>query len=255
MPNMMQRQARPAIAKPLYSQVREHLLERVCGGEWSNGRALPNEFVLASEFRVSIGTIRRAVEGLEEQGILVRKQGRGTFVATPDPEAIKQRYCRLRAADNAPLDLRFGLVSIVRRSAVPQESAALGLPSGGEVVEVRHRVLSKGALLGIETGVVCGSALPMSAVATIKTRDRGQHPYAAYAEAGLMIARIEEAVSAVAAEEEIAEALQIAAGTPVLRLTRMAYALGGGPLEVRNCHFLTMRFGYRYSVAESQRAA
>ena len=69
-----------AFARPLYSQVREILLSRIDRGDWSEGELLPNEFQLATEFGVSVGTIRRAVGGLEEAGIVVRKQGRGTFL-------------------------------------------------------------------------------------------------------------------------------------------------------------------------------
>ena len=96
---MSQRQteARLAIARPLYSQVRDLLLERIKKSEWTIGQALPNEFNLAAEFGVSIGTVRRAVEGQEETGIVVRKQGRGTYLAGPASTAVLGRFHPLRA--------------------------------------------------------------------------------------------------------------------------------------------------------------
>ena len=95
-------EARLAVARPLYSQVRDLLLERTRNSEWSIGQALPNEFNLAAEFGVSIGTVRRAVEGLEETGIVVRKQGRGTYIAGPASTAMLGRFMPLRATNGEP---------------------------------------------------------------------------------------------------------------------------------------------------------
>lgn len=88
--------SRLTVPKPLYSQVRDVLLARIRGGEWGAGETLPNEFLLAADFGVSIGTIRRAIEGLEETGIVKRIQGRGTFVSGPGPSALQDKFCRLR---------------------------------------------------------------------------------------------------------------------------------------------------------------
>ena len=69
---------------PLYEQVRNVLVERLRHGDWHPGDRLPTESVLAEELGVSLGTLRRAVELLVEEGALIRRQGAGTFAATLD---------------------------------------------------------------------------------------------------------------------------------------------------------------------------
>jgi GntR family transcriptional regulator len=70
----------PLTVTPLYLQVRDILVKRIETGEWSNGRSMPSEGEFAAEFRVSQGTMRCALNQLEGEGILTRRQGRGTFV-------------------------------------------------------------------------------------------------------------------------------------------------------------------------------
>ena len=69
-----------AAANPLYRQVQIALTRRLAAGDWKPGEAIPSETSLAHEFSVSIGTIRKAVDALVAGSILVRQQGRGTFV-------------------------------------------------------------------------------------------------------------------------------------------------------------------------------
>src|SRR6188474_3249970 len=70
--------------RPLYEQVRQRLLEGISAGEWAPGTAIPTEGALAAAFGVAIGTIRKAVDGLVAEGLLVRRQGKGTFVTAHD---------------------------------------------------------------------------------------------------------------------------------------------------------------------------
>ena len=72
-------------ARPLYAQVREHLVERIRSGEWKPGQLIPNEFEIAAEFGVSQGTARKAISELAAEGLVLRRQGRGTFVVEHTP--------------------------------------------------------------------------------------------------------------------------------------------------------------------------
>ena len=72
--------AAPLSNRPLYLQTRDAVAERIAKGIWKTGFAIPNEGDLAREFGVSVGTVRKALGLLEEQHILNRQQGRGTFV-------------------------------------------------------------------------------------------------------------------------------------------------------------------------------
>lgn len=67
---------------PLYKEVKLRLTRGLAAGEWKPGEAIPSEARLAERFNVSIGTIRKAIDELVAERILVRQQGRGTFVAS-----------------------------------------------------------------------------------------------------------------------------------------------------------------------------
>ncbi len=117
--------SRFATPKPLYAQVRDLLLGRVKRGEWGAGECLPNEFVLSKEFKVSIGTIRRAVAELETSGVLSRKQGRGTYVAGAGPSALAQKLCGLRHIGGERLEPCYTLSSLQKRAAKVNEAKIL----------------------------------------------------------------------------------------------------------------------------------
>src|SRR5512134_2273115 len=74
--------ARNHSAVPLYVRVREAIRDRIAAGEWKPGDLIPAESKLLDVFAVSRATIRQALLELVREGLLVRKQGRGTFVAT-----------------------------------------------------------------------------------------------------------------------------------------------------------------------------
>ncbi len=71
---------------PLYAQVKAQLIQRIQSGDWKPGELIPNEFVLAGELGVSQGTVRKALGELTADKLLLRRQGRGTFVAKHTPE-------------------------------------------------------------------------------------------------------------------------------------------------------------------------
>src|SRR3546814_10554487 len=73
-------------ARPLYAQVRTLLLQRLIEGIWKPGTALPSEMQLAQELGVSQGTVRKALDDLAAENLVVRRQGRGTFVAEHDTD-------------------------------------------------------------------------------------------------------------------------------------------------------------------------
>lgn len=77
---------------PLFEQTKNSIFHKIQSGDWSADEPLPNEIELAKLFNVSQGTIRRALSELVAEGILVRKQGKGTFISVFQVDPI--RYCR-----------------------------------------------------------------------------------------------------------------------------------------------------------------
>ncbi len=225
--------SRLAVARPLYSQVREVLLKRIGEGEWGAGEALPNEFMLASDFGVSIGTIRRAIEGLEETGVLKRLQGRGTFVAGPGSMALDDKFCRLRIGGKPAADLGYELFGVAGREASASEARLLGHDAPVAVTEIRQRLTINGQLVGLEVSVVTAARFPR-----IETQiSYGQMLYRVLADYGALVTRSVEKVAAVAADDDLATTLGVSAGQPVLEVGRVALTIDKEPVELRRSHY------------------
>ena len=219
----------PASAKPLYAQVRDLMLTRVRAGEWSAGEALPNEFVLASEFVVSIGTVRRAVAELEAIGVLLRKQGRGTFVAGPGGAALQEKFTRLRLAGGERFTPTYTLLSVSRRPANDAERVCLGGEIRHGIIEVVQLVERDGNSLGIET-----SALPATLFPRFETQFRfGQHLYPVLADYGCLVTRVDETIGMAAGGASVATRLGCTTGCSLLAIERTANALDGIAVEWR----------------------
>ncbi len=75
---------------PLFIKLRDDMAKRIAAGEWKAEQQIPNEVVLAAEYGISQGTMRKALDELEAMGVLTRKQGRGTFV---NNKGARMRAC------------------------------------------------------------------------------------------------------------------------------------------------------------------
>ncbi len=231
--------SRLAVRQPLYAQVREHLLARIRGGEWAAGETLPNEYVLSTNFDVSIGTVRRAVAELEANGVLVRKQGRGTFVAGRGSAALQERFCSVRGHAGQRLVTSHELLSLRRRGASAEEAVILAEVEKG-VVEIVQRVLAGGILVGLEL-----SSVPACLVPKLETQMLfGQDLYPVLADYGLLVTRVVDSVGVEPASEATAKELDCSYGTRLLVVTRRAHAMDGRAVERRVGHYLPEHVRY-----------
>ena len=94
MPTPSAAEAAPAFS-PLYQQIKTLMTRSLQAGEWRPGEAIPSETELAARFRVSQGTVRKAIDELATENLLVRRQGKGTFVATHSEQHLKYRFLKL----------------------------------------------------------------------------------------------------------------------------------------------------------------
>lgn len=235
--------ARPAAAatlKPLYAQVRDLMLACVRAGEWGAGDTLPNEFALSARYEVSIGTVRRAVSELESMGVLVRKQGRGTFVAGRGFSGVQERFCRLRRRGGERLSPAYTLQSLELRPASAIERERLRANALGGVYEVVQTLTHGGLTVGIES-----SALPAALLPRLETQLRfGQDLYGVLADYGCLVTRIEETIGIDIATPEAAALLGAEPGDTVLSVTRTAIALDDAPVEWRTGCYLAAHVSY-----------
>jgi GntR family transcriptional regulator len=129
---------RRPVAQPLHEQIKLLLLERIEAGDWPPGTYLPAESRLAEDYGVSVGTLRTALTALAHDGILVRRQGKGTAVATHDADSALFRFFTLQRPDGSRVLPVSQPLARTRRAATPEEAADLGLAPGAEVVHIRR---------------------------------------------------------------------------------------------------------------------
>jgi GntR family transcriptional regulator len=229
-----------AVPKPLYSQVRDMLAGQIAAGQWSPGSTLPNETALSQTFGVSIGTIRRAVEGLEDMGIVVRRQGRGTFIAGLGQPSMADKLRRLRGPDGKIISPVFKVLGMSVRLPTQDDLRLFKRPLGSEVIALRRAILVGSRTVGVETSVLTD----INAAAISTNGQQIRDVYAILAESGQMVIRAEEAICARAASPEEGEALSVARGTVVLEVERRAFAFGDRLVEVRRSLYLPSEVSY-----------
>lgn len=225
---------------PLYRQVKDRLVQRLLTRAWPPGHLLPSEIELAAELGVSQGTVRKALDEMAAERLLVRRQGRGTFVAGHDDARILFQFFKLTADAGGRVLPESRTLSVVAAPASEAERRALALTAKARVVRIRRVRLLGGKPLIAET-----IAVPRSVFPGLELGDIPNNIYAYYTERfGVAIARAQEKLKAVAASVADAEALGAAVGTPALLIDRIALALDGRPVEWRVSLCLTQDFHY-----------
>ena len=231
---------------PLYRQIAERLTRSLHGGEWKPGEAIPSELELAARFKVSQGTVRKAIDELATENLLVRRQGKGTFVATHAEEQVQYRFLRLvseaDAARGGPAERRFLDCRRVRASA--EVARALELKTGDAVIQVR-RVL----LFNARPVVLDDLWLPGGLFKGLTAERLGDYRGPLYAlfesEFGVRMIRAEEKIRAVAASAVDARVLEVAPGAPLLSVERRTLTYGDKPVELRRGLYETSTHFYR----------
>ena len=242
-PDAMPASEGPAFS-PLYQQIKALLVKSLQGGEWKPGEAIPSELELAARFRVSQGTVRKAIDELATENLLVRRQGKGTYVATHAEENIQYRFLRL-APDEGPATGMARSFLDCRRIRAPADVArALDLKSGESAVLVR-RTLSRN-----ERPVVLDEIwLPAGPFKGLTAERLSQYAGPMYglfeSEFGVRMIRAEEKLRAVAADETDARLLEVELGTPLLSVERLAFTYGDQPVELRRGLYRTDHHFYR----------
>jgi GntR family transcriptional regulator len=236
---------------PLYQQIKVLILQSLQDGEWKPGDVIPSEMDLAARFRVSQGTVRKAIDELAAENLVVRRQGKGTFVATHAEQQVQYRFLRLLpdtgdASSEGPAQRRF--IECKRLRAPADIARALGLRSGDAVLHVR-RVLSFQQVPTILEDLWLPAA-PFKGL-TAERLDSYRGPmYALFeTEFGVRMVRAEEKIRALAASEPACELLSIKAGEPLLSVERTAFTYNDLPMELRRGLYRTDTHHYRNSLS------
>ena len=231
---------------PLYQQIKALILQSLEAGEWRPGEAIPSEMDLAARFRVSQGTVRKAIDELAAENLVQRRQGKGTFVSTHAEQHVQYRFLRLfpDTTPDTPVPAERHIVDCKRVRAGADVARALALKTGEPVFQVR-RVLSFG---GVPT-ILEDLWLPAQAFKGLTTARLSGYQGATYAmfelEFGVRMVRAEEKLRAVQPDDEQAGLLKTPVTTPLLSVERIAYTYNDVPMEVRRGLYRTEGYYYR----------
>lgn len=232
---------------PLYQQIKGLILQSLESGEWKPGEAIPSEMDLAARFRVSQGTVRKAIDELAAENLVVRRQGKGTFVATHAEQHVRYRFLKI-VPDHGDRDAEGpaerNILECKRVRASAEVARALQLRTGDAVMQVR-RVLSFG---GTPT-ILEDAWLPGNAFKGLTAEQLADWQGPTYAmfelQFGVRMVRAEEKIRAVAADAQQARLLAVAPGFPLLGVERLSYTYNDVPMELRRGFYRTDRHHYR----------
>lgn len=238
---------RSAGDQPLYEIVRAGIVERLRTGLWQAGHKLPAEPQLAREFGVGIGTIRRAVEELVAERLLIRRAGRGTVVAKFTDEHAFDLFFSFVGVDGTPINVSARLLRFAKERATPALAAKLALERGARLARAENLRLRNEIPIMLDRLWFPLDLFPGLDAENFTAR-RGSI-YGFYQERyGISVVRVAENLGAAIADDDIAGALGIEPGAPVLRIERTAYTFKDRPVEFRiryvdssQCHYRNVR--------------
>lgn len=231
------------IAAPLYKEVKRLLTHSLAQGEWGAGEALPSETQLAKRFGVSIGTLRKAIDELVAEGAVVRRQGRGTFIASHGATRLMFHFFHIVPHDGEKQYPRTATLAFRHGRADAMEAAKLGIASGDPVLRIRN-LLSLGSKPVILDELVLPQRLfPDLSEKILTTRDNTiYHLY--QTRYGVHVLRTGERLRATVADAAAAKLLRVRKGAPLLEINRVAYTYHDAPVELRRSLVNTVEHEY-----------
>jgi len=235
--------AGPAFS-PLYQQIKGLITRELQAGVWKPGEAIPSELDLAARFKVSQGTVRKAIDELSADNLLVRRQGKGTFVATHAEQQIQYRFLRLMPDDGGDLGMARRLLDCRRTRAPADVARMLACKSGDAVVQLRRLLLAGDRPVVLDEIWLPGAlfkGLTAERLADYKGPMYGMFE----AEFGVRMIRAEEKIRALAADAASAQLLAVAPGFPLLSVERLSFTYGDKPVELRRGLYDTTQHFYR----------
>ena len=229
--------AAPAFS-PLYQQIKTLILQRLEAGDWKPGESIPSENDLALRFRVSQGTVRKAIDELAGDNLLIRRQGKGTFVATHSERKVQYRFLKLRSDAGEYQKSERRVMECKRTRATADVARALSLRSGEAVMQVRRALMFAGVPRVLEDIWLPGQAF--KGLTADQMLDYKGPTYAMFElEFGVRMVRAEEKLRAVVATPEQAAILDVAVGDPLLSVERLSFTYNDAPMELRRGFYRT----------------
>jgi len=228
---------------PLYKDVKRRLTDALTRGDWKPGAAIPAERRLSERFRISVGTVRKAIDELVAENILIRQQGRGTFVASHNREREVFYFLHVVPQHGPKQYPEVQLQAFARGKADRMTAEALAIEPGDAVIRIRNVLRLDGVPV-----IVDDIALPALRFAGLTERQFGERRstiYNLYQEAfGISVVKTRERVRATPADDASAALLAVTPATPLLQIRRVALTYRDAPVEHRVSLVNTERHEY-----------
>lgn len=242
-----------ALDTPLYKEIKRLLTETISAGEWKPGAAIPAEWMLSERFKVAVGTVRKAVDELVSEHILIRQQGRGTFVAAHNRARLMFHFFHIVKSDgidNIKETPVVEMLSFRSASADTEEAEHLGIAVSAKVFRIRNVLRLSGEPIIFDTITIPQALFPKLTGA--KFKNRPNTIYHLYQTAfGITVVRSAERLRARLADSETAELLGVEAAAPLLEIRRVAISFNDAPVEFRRSLVNTAHYEYFSDLAKN----
>lgn len=233
---------------PLYQRLREEMLAKIAAGEWMPGSPIPTEAELTKLYGVAIGTVRKAVDTLVNEGLLLRSQGRGTFVRRPNFDASLARFFRQVNASGGREIPASRILSKTLQKPSDTVATALKLEHGEQVVHMERLRMIDGRTLFHEE--IWLPAMRFAVLLEVDSESFGELLYPFYEQqCGQCIASAKETLTVGAADSAMAKTLSIEKGAPVVVIERTALGYDRAPLEYRLSRAAAEGFRYQIDIS------
>ena len=221
-----------AVAAPLYKEVKRVLTHSLAQGEWQPGEALPSEAKLAQRYGVSIGTLRKAIDELVAEGVVVRRQGSGTFIASHGANRLMFHFFHVVPRAGEKQYPRTATLAFRRARAEATEAGKLGIAAGDPVLRIRNLLSLAGKPVILDDLVLPQRLFRDLSERVLTARDNTiYHLY--QTRYGINVLRTSERLHATLADSDVARLLGVRKGAPLLEIDRVAYTYHSAPVELR----------------------
>ncbi len=232
---------------PLYQRLRDHLAERIAMQEWRPGESIPAETELSARHEVSIGTVRKAIDCLVQEGLLERRQGSGTYVRRARFNSSLFRFFRFQSDTG---ERRVPYSRILRRQELAAPTAvasALRIAVGEPVINLsRLRLIDGTPLLAEDIWLQKARFAPIMEIEPATFSDL---LYPLYEErCGQVVVSADEVLTVEIANSMQARLLQLKPGAPLIVIERLAFDLERRPIEWRRSRGPADRFRYHAEI-------
>ena len=228
---------------PLYRQIKDLIMQGLASGEWRPGEAIPSEAELAIRFNVSQGTVRKAIDEMAAENLVVRKQGKGTYVASHNDPRAFFRFLRVvpnEGGVSVPLSVP---LECWRAKAGLEAARILDIAPGAPITIVRRVLKFNGKPVVLDEIYLPGEIFQGLSLEVLQ--EYQDSLYSLFeTRFGVRMIRAEERIRAVAADRATAELLAVAEGSPLLSVERVTYTYGDKPVEWRRGLYATAEHYY-----------